>query len=72
MVTAKEWLDRIRSLELPRTFKVMNVCGGHERSVSMAGLRTALPREQSDLEAEYPRTAAALGAWDDKWDQAVQ
>jgi hydrogenase expression/formation protein HypD len=43
MITAKEWLDRIRALELPRTFKIMNVCGGHERSITMAGLRRALP-----------------------------
>jgi hydrogenase expression/formation protein HypD len=43
MITAKAWLDRIRALDLPRTFKIMNVCGGHERSISMAGLRRALP-----------------------------
>ena len=43
MVKAKEWLDRIRALELPRRFKIMNVCGGHERSITMAGLRGALP-----------------------------
>lgn len=41
--TTKQWLDRIRALDLPRTFKVMNVCGGHERSITMAGLRKALP-----------------------------
>jgi hydrogenase expression/formation protein HypD len=43
MVTAKGWLDRIHALELPRKFKIMNVCGGHERSITMAGLRGALP-----------------------------
>ncbi len=43
MTTSQQWLDRIRSLALPRSFKVMNVCGGHERSISMAGLRRALP-----------------------------
>ena len=26
----------------------MNVCGGHERSISMAGLRGALPRGRSN------------------------
>lgn len=41
--TAKQWLDRIRSLPLERHVKIMNVCGGHERSISMAGLRSALP-----------------------------
>jgi len=41
--TAREWLDRIRALPLPERVRVMNVCGGHERSISMAGLRGALP-----------------------------
>lgn len=43
MTTTLQWLDRIRALDLPRPFKVMNVCGGHERSIAMAGLRKALP-----------------------------
>ena len=43
MITARQWLDKIRGLDLPRTFKIMNVCGGHERSITMAGLRRALP-----------------------------
>lgn len=43
MSTTLQWLDRIRALDLPRTVKVMNVCGGHERSITMAGLRRALP-----------------------------
>jgi hydrogenase expression/formation protein HypD len=42
---AKEWLERIRALPLNGGVRVMNVCGGHERSISMAGLRGALPRE---------------------------
>jgi len=41
--TAKQWLDEIRSLDLPDRVKIMNVCGGHERSITMAGLRGALP-----------------------------
>jgi hydrogenase expression/formation protein HypD len=40
---AKTWLKRIRELPLPGKVRVMNVCGGHERSISMAGLRGALP-----------------------------
>jgi hydrogenase expression/formation protein HypD len=40
---ARGWLERIRTLPLERTVRVMNVCGGHERSISMAGLRGALP-----------------------------
>jgi len=43
VTTAREWLGRIETLALPRTVKVMNVCGGHERSIAMAGLRKALP-----------------------------
>lgn len=40
---AQEWLTKIAALDLPRTVKVMNVCGGHERTVSMSGLRSVLP-----------------------------
>ena len=34
MTTAAEWLERIRALPLPPRIKVMNVCGGHERSIT--------------------------------------
>jgi hydrogenase expression/formation protein HypD len=47
-VRAKQWLERIQALPLPDKIRVMNVCGGHERSISMAGLRGALP-EQVEL-----------------------
>lgn len=40
---ARFWLDRIQQLELPERVRIMNVCGGHERSISHAGLRSALP-----------------------------
>ncbi len=40
---AKYWLDKIRQLPLKKNIRIMNVCGGHERSISMAGLRNALP-----------------------------
>jgi len=43
MADAKTWLNRIRGLPLSDTIRVMNVCGGHERSITMAGLRGALP-----------------------------
>lgn len=39
---------------------------------AMYSLRSALPRERSELEAEYPLTAAALAGWDAKWDQACR
>jgi len=41
--TASGWLERIRRLDLPEPVKIMNVCGGHERSISAAGIRGALP-----------------------------
>ncbi len=41
--TAKQLLDKIRALPLPTQVRIMNVCGGHERSITMAGLRSALP-----------------------------
>ncbi len=43
MVDAARWLERIRGLPLPRPVRVLNVCCGHERSISMAGLRGVLP-----------------------------
>jgi hydrogenase expression/formation protein HypD len=43
ITNTRQWLDRLRGLELPRRYKVMNVCGGHERSIAMSGLRKALP-----------------------------
>lgn len=41
--TAQYWLQAIRALDLPERVKIMNVCGGHERSITLAGLRAALP-----------------------------
>jgi hydrogenase expression/formation protein HypD len=41
--TARHWLERIRELPLPQRVRIMNVCGGHERSITLAGLRGALP-----------------------------
>lgn len=40
---AAGWLERIRGLPLPGRFRIMNVCGGHERALTMGGLRTVLP-----------------------------
>ena len=41
---AKQWLDKIFRLPLPPKVRIMNVCGGHERAISMAGLRGAIPK----------------------------
>ncbi len=43
MTDAAQWLERIHALALPRPVRVLNVCGGHERSISKAGLRSVLP-----------------------------
>lgn len=40
---ARDWLERIHGLALDRPVRIMNVCGGHERSITRAGLRTSLP-----------------------------
>ena len=42
-LTALQWLEQIKQLALPKPVRIMNVCGGHERSITMAGLRSALP-----------------------------
>lgn len=44
MNEARTWLEKIHALEFDRTVKIMNVCGGHERSITHAGLRGALPK----------------------------
>ena len=41
--SAADWLDALRGLELEAPVRIMNVCGGHERAISIAGLRTAIP-----------------------------
>jgi len=45
MSSAVTWLERIRALDLPESVRILNVCGGHERSISGAGLRGALPQQ---------------------------
>jgi hydrogenase expression/formation protein HypD len=44
MKSAKDWLDNIHALRFDQTVRIMNVCGGHERSISQAGLRSVLPK----------------------------
>ena len=44
MNDARTWLAKIHALSFDRTIKIMNVCGGHERSITQAGLRGALPQ----------------------------
>jgi hydrogenase expression/formation protein HypD len=40
---ASHWLELLHALPLRDTVRIMNICGGHERSITMAGLRSALP-----------------------------
>ncbi len=40
---AKHWLKKINDLVIPEKIKIMNVCGGHERTISSAGIRSLLP-----------------------------
>lgn len=40
---ATRWLERIRGVAPAARFRIMNVCGGHERALTLAGLRTILP-----------------------------
>jgi hydrogenase expression/formation protein HypD len=42
---AKTWLRQLLSLDLDRPFKIMNVCGGHERTITQVGLRHILPQQ---------------------------
>jgi hydrogenase expression/formation protein HypD len=42
-MTSTDWLEKIRALAAHKPVKIMNVCGGHERSITMAGLRGVLP-----------------------------
>lgn len=37
------WLQKIQALQIPEKIKIMNVCGGHERTISHAGIRPILP-----------------------------
>ncbi len=41
--SASERLEALQALPMDRPVRIMNVCGGHERSISVAGLRTVLP-----------------------------
>jgi hydrogenase expression/formation protein HypD len=43
MPDAATWLGRIQALKIPSPVRVLNVCGGHERTISMAGIRGVLP-----------------------------
>ncbi len=41
--SAEFWLEALRGLGMSEPVRIMNVCGGHERAASLAGLRSAIP-----------------------------
>jgi len=43
VINAKHWLQKIHALNGSKKIKIMNVCGGHERTISSAGIRHVLP-----------------------------
>lgn len=43
MRSAADYLALIHALPVTQPLRIMNVCGGHERSIAMAGLRRVLP-----------------------------
>lgn len=42
-VDAQAWLARLHEVNDGDPVRIMNVCGGHERAISISGLRTAIP-----------------------------
>lgn len=43
--TAHDWLNRVRALPRRAGTRILNVCGGHERTITHSGLRRALPAD---------------------------
>ncbi len=43
MRSAEYWLESLHRLGVTEPVRIMNVCGGHERAASLAGLRSAIP-----------------------------
>lgn len=43
--SARDWFDLIHALPLRAPLRIMNVCGGHERTINTAGLRGILPNQ---------------------------
>jgi len=41
--SAEYWLAALGEFGIDEPVRIMNVCGGHERAISIAGLRTAIP-----------------------------
>nr|WP_319943319.1 TetR/AcrR family transcriptional regulator [Nocardia aurantia] len=52
--------------------RVMAVGLRTPESLAIETLRAALPRDQAELERDFPRTAAELASWKPNWDKACE
>lgn len=43
MRPAEDWVRAVRAVAPGRRLRVLNVCGGHERTISLSGMRDVLP-----------------------------
>ena len=43
--SANYWLEKIYQLPLEKSIRILNVCGGHERTLTHAGIRSLLPEK---------------------------
>jgi len=43
VVRPQQWLEKIQALNFGHIIGILNVCGGHERTISHSGLRSLLP-----------------------------
>ncbi len=43
MSLAMQWVEKIRALGVSERIRVMNVCGGHERTIVLSGMQSLLP-----------------------------
>lgn len=42
-MNARYWLEQVHTLQIKQRIRILNVCGGHERTITMAGIRGSLP-----------------------------
>jgi AcrR family transcriptional regulator len=59
--------ERVRTV-VDTLWPAVDLPGSH----ALYNLRMTLPRKLTDLQEQYPRTAAALGEWDVKWTAACE
>jgi len=59
MNEARAWLEKIHALDFDRTIKIMNVCGGHERSITTPACAARCPSGSSWYRVPAARCACA-------------